>query len=59
MRLQSGKWRAGEEAAQQGLAAVGRSAGLGNERLEGSMTRALTIRCAWMALAPAAEGLIR
>ena len=34
----------------------GAPAGLGNERLEGARSRSLTIRCAWLALAPAAEG---
>jgi len=37
----------------------GARAGLGIERLEGSMSRSLTIRFAWRALAPAAEGQIR
>jgi hypothetical protein len=37
----------------------GAPAGLSIEWLEVSMTRSLTIRIAWMALAPAAEGQIR
>jgi hypothetical protein len=33
----------------------GARAGLRSERLEGSLSRSLVIRIAWMALAPAAE----
>jgi hypothetical protein len=37
----------------------GAPAGLNIERLEDSMSRSLTIRIAWRALAPAAEGRVR
>jgi hypothetical protein len=38
-----------------GLQRPGALAGLSIERLEGPMSRSLTIRCAWRALAPAAQ----
>jgi hypothetical protein len=37
----------------------GAPAGLNIERLEDSMSKSLTIRIAWRALAPAAEGRVR
>ena len=40
----------------EALQRPGAPAGLRYERLEGSVTRSLTRRIAWMALAPAAEG---
>jgi len=44
------------EAPNKALQRPGALAGLRNERLEESMSRSLTRRIAWTALAPAAEG---
>jgi hypothetical protein len=43
----------------RGLLLPGAPAGLRHGRLEGSMTRSLTRRSAWRALAPAAEPRVR
>jgi hypothetical protein len=48
-----------KRAPNRGLQRPGAPAGPGIARLEGSMSRSLTIRIAWMALAPAAEAQCR